>query len=183
MDPDTERQPYFSKVKVIAQLSHNLCTLKLALFFNYWRNAIFSGSGELLKGCNTFEASLFHLGGKMQWKQCNPRIIFCVTSTSVLIPNSVMDMSKFLHISLASSHSIWMFKSAWKSLWCLWSRRSILVYVLFWGGKERCELPKGMQISVPEPGNRYMFSVYQPNAWKGSFFVFQSCLLMHYINR
>lgn len=35
MDLETERQPYFSKVKIIAQLSHNLHTLKLALFSNY----------------------------------------------------------------------------------------------------------------------------------------------------
>lgn len=34
-DLDTERQMYFSKVKIIAQLSHNLYTLKLALFSSY----------------------------------------------------------------------------------------------------------------------------------------------------
>lgn len=34
-DLDTERQPYFSKVKTIVQFSQNLYTLKLVLFSNY----------------------------------------------------------------------------------------------------------------------------------------------------
>lgn len=47
-DLDTEREPYVSKVKIIAQLSHNLYTLKLALTSNYSRNSKFNGIYERL---------------------------------------------------------------------------------------------------------------------------------------